>query len=790
MKRPRSRLIRCSSQSSFHRRACLESLENRSLLSAVITGDEFRANAVLTNDQINSPWTRHYLDADALGNFVLIWTEWSGANPLRIVGRRFDALGIPLSDEFNISSVSTEASASVAVAPDGRFVVSWYDRNSQGISEIHFQRFYASGTPLGSPVEVNTGGVLPQIGIEDDGDFVIAWDQPSSNSIHARRFTSHGEAAGQDIIVNQGGFASRSSLAIDADGGFVVAWSHKPTLQTLEHDVYTRRFDAQDQPLGDQFLVHQPSVEDQWMTSVAMESDGDFVVAWRHKHEDSELRARRFDASGSPNGNEFRVDDGHSIETGTISVRDDGVFVATYDVEVELAPTPQPARNIYARIFSAANTPGSEFQINSVSRTHQDFPSAKLNEDGGLTVAWFGNGADTLRHDVFVRQFAASDLQPEPDGVQSRLVFYNQSVYDGNDAAANAADDAAIATDKQALLPGQTATFVNYTSYNRGLNGVMIDVLGMMGTPTIGDFTFKVGNTSDAPTWSNGPTPVSISTRLGAGVNGSDRITLIWSDGAIRKQWLEVIFWPNSRNGLQQPDVFYFGNAVGESGNELTNANVSVTDELLARNNATTGTILAPVTNRFDYNRDGRVSVVDQLLARNNITTLQTVVQLISVPTALPLMLDSPAFLDGQAIPLYYTADGQNVSPPLRWLGAPQGTREFALIVDDPDAPTQEPFVHWVIYKIPATLNSLPENINKVLAPAEPAGVLQGRGSSGSVGYRGPSPPAGPVHHYHFKLYALDAELSVSSGLTKLQLLNAMSGHVLATDELIGTYKR
>src|SRR4029079_13726142 len=381
-----------------------------------------------------------------------------------------------------------------------------------------------------------------------------------------------------------------------------------------------------------------------------------------------------------------------------------------------------------------------------------------------------------------------SMLSAGPAGVQagvlSRLVFYNQSVYDANDAAANATDDGAIATDKQALLPGQTATFANYTSYNRGINGLMIDVQGLPGTPKVGDFTFKVGNSSDPATWSNGPTPVSISVRQGAGTGGSDRITIIWPDLAIRKQWLEVIVWPNTRTGLTQPDVFYFGNAVGESGNVPDNASVSLSDELIARNNSTVGTMPVPITNRFDYNRDGRVSVIDQLLARNNITTATTAIRLISVPQALPLMLGSPVFQDDAPIPLLYTADGQNISPPLRWLGAPQETKEFALIVDDPDAPTQEPFVHWVIYKIPATLSSLPENIFKVAAPAEPAGVLQCSNASNRFGYRGPSPPAGPVHHYHFKLYALDTELAVSSGLTKLQLLNAMNGHILASDEL------
>jgi Raf kinase inhibitor-like YbhB/YbcL family protein len=404
---------------------------------------------------------------------------------------------------------------------------------------------------------------------------------------------------------------------------------------------------------------------------------------------------------------------------------------------------------------------------------------------GNVVFAWDRQGPTTDGTDIYARQFEDDELVPD---VLSRLVFYNQSIFDGENAAANAADDAAIATNKQALLPGQTASFANYSSYNRGINGMMIDVLGLPGTPTAGDFTFKVGNVNDPTTWSNGPTPTSVSVRPGAGVDGSDRITLLWPDGAIRNQWLQVILWPNQRTGLTSPDVFYFGSAVGESGNETDNANVSITDELLARNNATTGGANTPVTSRFDFNRDGRISVIDQLLARNNLTTTATAVKLVVPPQQLPLMLDSPAFRDGDRIPTVYTNDGQNISPPLRWLGAPQGTQEFALIVDDPDASTT--FVHWVIYKIPATLDSLQQNILKIPELTSPNGVLQGQGSSGGIGYRGPSPPAGPVHHYHFKLYALDAKLAVASGLTKAQLLTAMQGHILAMDDFIGTYQR
>ncbi len=155
------------------------------------------------------------------------------------------------------------------------------------------------------------------------------------------------------------------------------------------------------------------------------------------------------------------------------------------------------------------------------------------------------------------------------------------------------------------------------------------------------------------------------------------------------------------------------------------------------------------------------------------------------------IKLASSVFLDGASIPTKYTGDGEEISPPLSWSSLPKSAKELALICDDPDAPTPEPWVHWVIYKISPDSKSLPERVARTESPAEPKGAVQGRNSWGKIGYGGPAPPRGHgVHHYHFKLYALDAPLSVSSSLDKKGLLAAMKDHILAQGELIGTYQR
>ena len=157
------------------------------------------------------------------------------------------------------------------------------------------------------------------------------------------------------------------------------------------------------------------------------------------------------------------------------------------------------------------------------------------------------------------------------------------------------------------------------------------------------------------------------------------------------------------------------------------------------------------------------------------------------------MKLTSDAFETGKAIPLKYSAYGDNISPKLTWSNLPDGTKQLALICDDPIVDMPQPFVHWVIYNIPATAKGLPEALPTdaiVAAPEDLKGATQGNSGLRSPGYFGPRPPAdGKDHEYHFKLYALDAELNLAEGLDKAALLKAMETHVLGTTELVGLYK-
>ena len=143
--------------------------------------------------------------------------------------------------------------------------------------------------------------------------------------------------------------------------------------------------------------------------------------------------------------------------------------------------------------------------------------------------------------------------------------------------------------------------------------------------------------------------------------------------------------------------------------------------------------------------------------------------------------LNSTSFFPGSRIPDKYSAYGQNVSPELSWSDVPQGTQSLVLLVEDPDAPKSQPFVHWLVYNIPTSTDSTSEG-------HAPAGGLVGKNDNGTDDYFGPKPPSG-VHHYHFKVFAIDEKVTLPSGASKNDVMKAIQGHTLGKGEIVGTYE-
>ena len=296
-----------------------------------------------------------------------------------------------------------------------------------------------------------------------------------------------------------------------------------------------------------------------------------------------------------------------------------GVFGDSDDVVYVLTP------NYYYNTVTGAST--TTFDLGGVlpADTYQLTIRASGGAGGLRDVNgnYLDGNENSLAGGDYIRTFTIL-----PASIAGRYIFYNNSKFDA------AGDGAAIATDKTALLPGYNATFDNYTSYSLGINGIIVDINGLANASglTAADFLFQVGNGAG---WTDAPDPTSIYAPGGGGAGGSDRVTITWDDNVIQNQWLKVTVLADANTGLAAPDVFYFGNAIGESGNSAADAVVDSTDEVASRTHKT-GFTAAAIDNHYDYNRDGRVNATDDLIARHN-PSGSTPLQLIAPSLGAPL---------------------------------------------------------------------------------------------------------------------------------------------------------
>ncbi|MBN2023268.1 MAG: lamin tail domain-containing protein [Pirellulales bacterium] len=266
----------------------------------------------------------------------------------------------------------------------------------------------------------------------------------------------------------------------------------------------------------------------------------------------------------------------------------------------------------------------------------------RYNDDPPWPVEADGGGASLHRaaidawgsdHESWTAVAAApgQGTLPTPPRVARRFLFYNDSAWDGNNPAASPDDDAAVALDKQPLEPGGVASLSNYSSYARGINGLIIDMADLPSgiAPRASDFAFRVGNNDDPSTWAACAAPVSVTVRPGEGQGGSDRVTLIWADeDAVRGQWLEVRVL-GARLGLAADDVFYWGSAPGESGDSPYHAMVNATDLVGARNHPHAQANPAGIGDAYDFNRDRLVDAADVAIARSGVTSPLSALRLI-----------------------------------------------------------------------------------------------------------------------------------------------------------------
>lgn len=384
--------------------------------------------------------------------------SWGSITPLE---PRTLLSATPIGQEFRVNSYTTDIQnkSSIAVDADGNFVVSWQSWGQDGSgNSVYAQRYNSLGVPQGTEFLVNSyttnSQSIPAIGMDADGNFVIAWpsyeQDGSEDSIYAQRFNALGEKQGDEFRVNSHTTDDQAfpDIAMDADGDFVITWMSfgqivpGPMQNPSNYEIFAQRYDAAGIPQGTEFLVNSHTEYSQMIPAIAMDDDGDFVITWQSTWQDGSsldgaatgIFAQRFDAAGVPQGSEFQV---NSYTTGfqdtpSVSMDADGDFIIVW----ESPGQDGSSEGVFAQRYNSEGVPqGSEFQVNSYTKSFQQRPSVSMNANGEFVVAWTSSRQDGDSYGIYAQSYSAAGV---PQGSEFRINSYTTG---GQDAASVAIRD-------------------------------------------------------------------------------------------------------------------------------------------------------------------------------------------------------------------------------------------------------------------------------------------------------------------------------------------------------------
>lgn len=369
-------------------------------------------------------WQRYSeVAAGSSGQFVVVW-EGSDASPTGIDGQAFDASGSPAGPEFQINTTTDgiQRLPSVAMAPDGQFAVTWYGTDDGHETGVFRQLYGATHLPVGSELQVNTYIEYRQeaasVAMASDGRFVVVWESEyqegagdDGRGIYGQLYNNMGSAVGSEFHVNTYTTSpqTQASVAMASDGSFVVTWSSDGQDGDM-YGVHGQRFDSGGAPDGSEFQVNTYIVGDQVISSVAMAPDGRFVIVWTSSEQDGDdfgIFAQLYDATGTATGSEFQVNTHTALDQmwPSVSMASDGRFVVAWQSFFQDGS----GDGIYAQRFDATGTPlGPEFQVNTFTPQGQEHPSVAMVPDGRFIVTWSSDDQDAPGWGIFAQRFDAS----------------------------------------------------------------------------------------------------------------------------------------------------------------------------------------------------------------------------------------------------------------------------------------------------------------------------------------------------------------------------------------------
>jgi hypothetical protein len=412
--------------------------------ASVITGPALGATPVGSEFQVNTYTTGHQLYPSVAvasdGDFVVVWhsngSAGSDTSFFSIQGQRYDASGNALGGEFQVNTYTTyrQDLPSVAVDAGGDFVVVWGSDGSAGSDtsgrSVQGQRYDASGNPVGVEFQVNTYTTDDQMyasaAVDADGDFVVVWNSDGSAgsdtdtwSIQGQRYDASGNVVGAEFQVNTYTTDDQwvPSVAVDADGDFVVVWYSNGSAgsDTSSYSIQGQRYDASGNPVGAEFQVNTYTNSFQTDPSVAMSADEGFVIAWHGGDQDEgSIQSQRYDASGNALGGEFQVNTYTTLSQShaSVAIDADGGFVVVWTSRGSTGNDTSFYSIQGQRYDASGNAVGAQFQINTFTTLVQISPSVAVNVDGDFVVVWDSDGSagtDTLQTSIQAQRYL-----PEP----------------------------------------------------------------------------------------------------------------------------------------------------------------------------------------------------------------------------------------------------------------------------------------------------------------------------------------------------------------------------------------
>ena len=392
-----------------------EQLESRELLSATPIGPEFRVNSYTNSYQDTSN-----VAMDDVGNFIVTWTsDGQDGSGYGVYAQRYDASGAAIGAEFRVNTTTTNWQMESAVAmASGSFLISWSSAEQDGGGFGIYARLYnAGGEPVGAEFRVNTTTSGNQryssVAMDSSGNFVVSWTSTGQDGggdgVYARLYNLAGTPLGSEFRVNTltTGDQRYSTVAMDSDGDFVVTW--KSDLQDGDgYGIYAQRYNASGTAQGGEFQVNTFTAGNQIDPTVAIDHNGNFVISWTSWFQDSSengIYARRYNSAGIAQGSEFKVNSQtlSNQEYSAAAMDDDGDFVITW---LSRGQDPGGSAGIYAQRYSAAGTPlGSEFRVNLSTSFDQINPVVGMDASGDFVVVW--ESPDVNQLGVYAQRFLA-----------------------------------------------------------------------------------------------------------------------------------------------------------------------------------------------------------------------------------------------------------------------------------------------------------------------------------------------------------------------------------------------